>query len=309
MKPARWIIAASLFAVLWSVGAFVLLPRMQEKLARAAHDALTAQNTLAGRLGRVQVRFEGQTAFLSGKVRVPQETKIIEKTVEQLVRAPTLLAAGLGTRLNPVAAVKNDLEVAPYPPGWMLLASHGGKARLTGTAATDHEGRDLLHAITDKWNSQGGQATGTLSANLTDHDEVDDISATLESAPVPPATPSPRVEAWLARIGGRFEPVKLAQDDTALRDHAARVGIGDAEWDSQVLPLLRDLRHDHQTALAREKETARLAALPLGHLFLAVRDQRVILAGTVGSAAIKRALLDEALKVFATLRVHDDIRV
>ena len=63
MTFTRWIIATATFAACWCVGAFALLPRMEAKLARAADEALTSQLTLTGRLDRVQVLFEGQTAL------------------------------------------------------------------------------------------------------------------------------------------------------------------------------------------------------------------------------------------------------
>jgi hypothetical protein len=309
MNAARWITAAALFAAFWCAGAYGLLPRMEKKLERTAQEALAAQNTLTGRLDRVQVLFEGQTARLQGKVRAAQDQLIIRSTIENLVRAPTLVLPAAGRRLNPVAAVQDVIEISPYPPGWMLLASDGPKARLIGTAATDVEGRDLVNAVADRWSSQGGQARGELRASLDDHDEAADVSATLASIPAPPENAPHHVGAWLARLGGRFEPLKLGADDAALRDQAERAGVQDSEWQKSVLPLIQELRAAQKAATARESEAMRLAALPPGHLFLAVRDQRVLLAGAVGSAAVKRALLDEALGVFATRRVHDAIRV
>jgi hypothetical protein len=308
MTFTRWIIATATFAACWCVGAFALLPRMEAKLARAADEALTAQLTLTGRLDRVQVLFEGQTARLSGKVRTVQDQLIVGSTIENLVRAPTMAASAVGNRLNPVTAVRNDIEVAPFPAGWILLTTDGPKARLIGTAATDVEGRDLVHAVVESWSANGGQVEGRLGADLQSHDEAANVTATLSSIPAPPDA-GPRVEAHLARIGGRFEQLKLAQSDDALHDHAAQLGVGDSEWSEHLLPLLQDLRRQQTVVATQEKESARVSALPLGHLFVAVRDSRVLLRGAVGSAAIKRAMLDEALEVFTTRRVHDAIRV
>ena len=308
MTFTRWIIATATFAACWCVGAFALLPRMEAKLLRAANEALTAQQTLTGRLDRVQILFEGQTAKLTGKVRTAQDQLVVGATIENLVSAPTMVASAVGNRLNPVTAVRNAIEIAPFPAGWMLLATRGTKAQLIGTAATDAEGRDLVHAVIESWSAHGGQAAGHLTADLDTHDEAANVTATLSSIPTPPAA-GPRVAAHLARIGGRFEQLKLAQSDDALRDHAARLGVGDSEWSEHLLPLLQEMRREQAAAAALEKENARIATLPLGHLFIAVRDTRVLIRGAVGSAEIKRAILDEALRVFATRRVHDDIRI
>ena len=77
MTFTRWIIATATFAACWCVGAFALLPRMEAKLLRAANEALTAQQTLTGRLDRVQILFEGQTAKLTGKVRTAQDQLVV----------------------------------------------------------------------------------------------------------------------------------------------------------------------------------------------------------------------------------------
>jgi len=305
MKPVRCLLAAAVFAAFWCAGAFVLLPRMEAKLATATREALAAQQTLAKRLDRVQTAFQGQVAHLTGQVRSVQDKLTIEAAVRDHVRAPTMIASGLGQTLNPVAAVKNDIEIVPFPPGWMLLAANGTKAKLLGEAATDFEARDLARSIMESWSAKGGNVSGALQSNLEDHDEAADISATLGGLPAP----SSNVELHLARIGGRWQKLKLAEADEALRDQAAALGVKDEQWKKDIAPLVATLRQDHASATERAKQSAALEKLPLGHLFIAVRDQRIILRGEVGNVAIKRALLDEALEVFPTRRIHDDIRV
>ena len=252
MKPVRCLLAAAVFAAFWCAGAFVLLPRMESKLATAAREALAAQQTLAKRLDKVQTTFQGQVAHLTGQVRSVQDKLTIEAAVRDHVRAPTMIASGFGASLNPVAAVKNDIEIVPFPPGWMLLAANGLKATLLGEAATDFEARDLARSIMESWSAKGGNVSGALQSNLEDHDEAADISATLGGLP----PPSPNVELHLARIGGRWQKLKLAESDDALRDQAAALGVKDDEWKKDIAPLLATLRQDHTTATERAKEIA-----------------------------------------------------
>jgi len=305
MNPVRCLIAAGVFAAFWCAGAFVLLPRLEAKLTAATREALAAQQTLVKRLDKVQTAFQGQVAHLTGQVRSVQDKLTIEAAVRDHVRAPTMIASGLGQTLNPVSAVHNDIEIVPFPPGWMLLAAHGAKATLLGEAATEFEARDLARSIKESWSAKGGSVSGSLTSDLEDHDEAADISATLGGLP----PPSSSVELHLARIGGRWQKMKLSEGDDALRDQATALGVKDDEWKKDIAPLLATLRQDHATASERAKQSAALEKLPLGHLFMAVRDQRILLRGEVGSAAIKRALLDEALEIFPARRIHDDIRV
>jgi hypothetical protein len=103
--------------------------------------------------------------------------------------------------------------------------------------------------------------------------------------------------------------MKLSEGDDALRDQAAELGVKEEQWKKDIAPLLATLRKDNVSATEQAKQSAALEKLPLGHLLIAVRDQRILLRGEVGSAAIKRALLDEALEIFPARRIHDDIRV
>jgi len=304
MTTARWITATLSFCSIWCLGALVLLPRMEEKLTQAARTALDSQRTLQNRLSGLHIAFEGQIAHLSGKVRTAQDQLVIRTTIENLVRAPTLIASGLGERLNPVIAVQNDVEVAPFPPGWLILAANGPKAQLLGTVATDLEARDLTRSISESWIAKGGSARGELNANLDLHDDASGVRTTLDTLPAPSG-----VAMHLARLGGPWQALPFTASDTDLHTQASSFGITDAEWTAQVLPLLHQLRSQHLTAAKQTQEATRVSTLPPGHLFIAVRDQRITLRGEVGTAAIKRALIDQALTTFPTYRIHDDIRI
>lgn len=305
MTRARWITSAVTLAALWLLGALVLLPRMQRDLEKAAHQALEQPSALAGRIGRLQLSFDGQRARLMGSVRTPQDRQVIESAVREMVHAPTPLAASLGLRLNPVADVLNEVEVAPYPSGWLLLAAADQRARLLGAAANEFEARDLARNLQEHWSVQGGVVEGLPRIDAEGHDEAEAVSTTLRSVPPPQA----EAQIHLARIGGPWQPLALDQTDEALLADAGRLGVSNAEWQQFVLPELKQLRAKSKEQQAAAAEQRRLAQLPPGHLFVAVRDQRVVIRGEVGSEAAKQAVLNEALAVFSSPQVSDEIRV
>lgn len=305
MTRARWITSAIVLSVLWLLGAFVFVPRLERELAATARNMLSQQPMLAKRLDHLQIEFNGQQARLSGNVRTVQDRLTVESAVRDLVRAPTPQSASLGQRLNPVADVCNDIEVLPFPSGWMLLAANGPKAKLLGAAANDYEARDLSRSVQDNWSGKGGTAEGILTTDGENRDEAENVASTLRDMP----TPSAAVQAYLARIGESWKELPLNSSDDALLAQARAHGVSEVEWQQRVLPLLHEMRtalHQQQVA---ETERRRLAGLPPSHLFVAARASQVILRGEVGSAAMKRAILDEALAVFSTKHLQDEIRV
>ncbi len=305
MTRARWILsAASLFA-LWLMGALVCLPHLQRDLETAAQDVLSKQPELRKRMSKVQLVFDGQLARLTGSVRTQEDRSRVENTLRELVRLPAPLSLGLGRQLNPVSAVQSEVEVIPSPPGWMLLAADGEHARLLGTAANDLEARDLAHSVQEAWSIRGGMSEGMPGTDPENHDEAASVATTLRTVPSPQTT----VQAYLAPIGQSWKELALNQSDTALLAEARALGVSDAEWESQVRPALDALRATQQRQNLAEAESARLARLPPGYLFVAVREQQIILRGEVGTHAMKQEILEDALTTFAPRRLHDEIRV
>lgn len=304
MTRARWILSAVTLSLLWLAGALILVPRMERDLEAAARQALAGQPALAGRVGGLSLSFDGLQARPAGKVRASGDMLVIEDTLRDLVRAPTPLAASLGLGLNPVCVVAGEIEVAPFPAGWLLLAATGVQGRLLGTAANDYEARDLALSVQDGWGAKGGAITGIPGVDAGRHDEAGSTVATLRGVPAP----RPTAQAQIARIGQPWKELDLGKDDAALFAEAEALGVGGNEW-WQVLPVLHELRATLQRQQAAEAQDHRLSRLPLGHLFIATRDAQVVLRGEVGTAAMKRAILDESLRVFAPRRVHDEIRV
>jgi hypothetical protein len=305
MTRARWITSILVLSALWLLGALVFVPRLERELAVTSRSMLSQQPLLARRLNHLQLEFDGQRAHLSGKVRTVQDRLTVETAVRDLVRAPTPLAASLGLRFNPVADIRNDIEVLPFPSGWMLLAANGPQAKLLGTAANDYEARDLSRSVQNGWSAKGGTTEGTLTTDTESHDEADNVTTTLRSMPAPPTT----AQAYLARIGESWKELTLAATDETLQAEARAHGVSETDWRQRVLPVLHELRAALKQQQTTEAERQRLARLPPGHLFIATRASQVILRGEVGTAAMKRAILDEALEVFSQRRVRDEIRI
>lgn len=305
MNPARWITSAGILLVFWLLGALLTASGLQERLELAARSALAGQTALAPRLARLRVTFEGQQARLAGSVRSEQDREAAVAVVRDQVRAPTPFFGSLGLRLNPVASVRDDIQIAPLPPGWLMLATTGPEARLLGSAATDFEARDLARSIQDAWGSLGGRVEGLPTVDSERHDEAPAVATSLRSLPPPQPVPALHV----APIGSVWRALPLEESDTTLHDQALMLGVTETEWQEQVAPALRRVRSAREQQRRATEEARRLAALPPGHVFVAVRDGEITLRGEVGTEGVKQSLLDEALILFASHRLHDEIRV
>lgn len=305
MTRARWLLsAASLFA-LWLLGALIWLPHLSRDLKAAAQDVLSQQPALHNRLDGLNLEFDGQRARLSGRVRTQEDRRMAENAVREEVRLPSPVFAGLARHLNPVSDVQNEIEVIPSPPGWMLLAADGAHARLLGTAANSYEARDLARSVREAWSLRGGMSEGMPGIDAENHDEAASVSATLRTVPAPQAS----AQACLVRIGQAWKELTLTQSDAELQTEAYAMGVSEDEWRKQVRPALDELRTTLRQQRQAQEEGERLARLPPGYLFIAVRDQEVILRGEVGTSDMKRGILEDALAAFAPRRLHDEVRV
>ncbi|MHB1079689.1 MAG: hypothetical protein ACYC67_09810 [Prosthecobacter sp.] len=305
MTRARWILSAATLFALWLVGALVCLPHLQRDLETAAQEVLSQQPALSKRLGGLHLEFDGQKAHLTGSVRTPADRSLIETTVRDQVRLPTPLSFGLGRSLNPVGGLQSEVEVIPSPPGWILLAADGAHARLLGTTANAYEARDLARSVQEAWSLRGGVSEGMPGTDAENHDEAASISTTLRTVPAPQS----RAQAYLARIGQSWKELTLGKSDAELLTEARALGVSEDEWQQQVRPALDELRATQQQQLLTQAKSEHLARLPPGYLFIAVRDQQIILRGEVGSTAMKQEILEDALAAFAPRRLHDEIRV
>ncbi|HYF37219.1 MAG TPA: BON domain-containing protein [Prosthecobacter sp.] len=304
MTLARWLIAGSWFLLFWLLAATVWVPAIQHQLTAAAQPFLL---TLPTGYDPVLVTFEGQHAILRGRVRKPEHRAAAERALRENVRtAPT---AGFGRNLNPVAAVTNQIEVVPYPPGWLMLAAQGRQARLTGAGATVFEARDAAARIRQQWLGQGGTLDGDVQIDAARFDESPEAEKTLTSVPSPRSSGGDSAQIQIARLGGVWRRLPIEAADSHLRTEVLGLGLNDADWKSLVLPAVQAARRYQQAERAREAQRQLQAKSPPPHVFLAARDHRLLLVGETATLAIKRSLLNKVITTFPDWKVVDEIRV
>lgn len=305
MTRARWIISAITLSLIWLLGVLLLLPRMQQGLVEAAHKALAKHAELRGRLGALKLSFDGQQAVLCGAVRSARDRDAIVEVIQHELSAGAPAFGSVAERLNPVGGVNDGIDIAPYPPGWLMISATGKQARLLGSAASDYEARDLARSVQGYWNAAGGEIHGVPSVTPSQHDEAAGVAPTLRGLPVPRNL----AQASMARVGQGWMELPLQQTDEVLRETARLTGVDDEEWQRQVQPELRKLRTLFSRQQQDEAQRRRLEALPPGHLFFAVQSGQAVLRGEVGSEAVKQEVLREALAAFTDLQLLDEIRV
>jgi hypothetical protein len=303
MTRTRWIIASSWLLLLWLITGAVWAPALERRLEERARSLLTGLGT---GYTPATVQFSGQTAHLTGRVRHEKERQEIESRITTHLRSPGLFQADL----NPVIKVRNDIEVAPYPSGWLLLAAQGSLATVYGTLASDYEARDLSLLLQDQWAKTGGRITREVKSDPSRFDEAPGIQPTLDHLP------SPRTQAvgdtaqvHLARPGSGWEKLPLDAADGLLRQQFSTYPITDEEWQTIVVPALAQTRRYQETERARIAAAEHQSRLPPPHVFLAARDQRLLLRGEVASLKLKRELLNSVIGSFPDWRVLDDLRV
>jgi hypothetical protein len=303
MNRTRWLIIGFWLLAFWLVAALVVAPGIEGDLTAAA--SLATRDVVTG-YDAPLVGFSGQHAVVKGRVRREEQRREIL----------TILAKGLrvagrpGLGFNPVRRVTDELETTPYPCGWLLIAANGMRGILLGRAASEPEARDLAVQIGGRWAEQGGYLDNRLRADAGSHDEAEDVLPTLARMPMPRADGGgDSAQIQFARIGGGWQRLVLDSRDEALREQVMVSGLASSDWEQVILPAIQNVRRyqSEQRALAAESE--RQSRLPPPHLFMAVRDGRLLLRGEVATLALKRELLNLLISSFPDHRVLDDVRV
>lgn len=303
MTRDRWFIASSWLLLFWLIAGTVWIPAIQNQLQTKAE--LSIHEVKTG-YPPIHIRFDGQVAHLEGKVRNEQQRQQLEEQVAKKLAPMGFFA----TTLNPVVGVHNDVEVEPYPPGWLLLAAQGPRAVLYGTLASSEESRDLSRLTQEIWDKHRGRLTGVIKVNADRFDEAAAIQTTLDQLPPPLRNEdADTAQVYVANLGKGWEKLPLELDDPSLREKISSYPITDEEWNETLKPALARTRHYLQTERKRIAETKHQATLPPPHLFFAARDQRLLLRGEVATLKIKRELLNVVIGNFPDWRVIDDIRV
>jgi len=303
MTRTRWLIAGLWLLAFWLAAALVVAPRIERDLTTAA---LAATKDLPTGYQAPEVRFEGQQALVSGRVRREEQRAEIVATLKGKLRADSLLGAGL----NPVQSVADELEIVPYPPGWLMIAANGPRGQLLGSAATDYEARDLATLLGQKWSEKGGYLDSHVRPAPEVHDEAPEVQAMLAKLPMPRTEVSgDSAQLQVARIGGEWQRLVLDAKDEHLHEQVTALGITTPDWEKAILPAIQNVRRYQSEQRTRAAEAERQSKLPPPHLFLAARDKRLLVRGEVAAISLKRELLNAFIVAFPEWRVLDDVRV
>lgn len=298
MIAGLWLLA------FWLAAALGMAPRIELQLAESA-KALTQE--IPTGYSAPEVRFEGQKAIVRGRVRRESQRAEIVSTLKSKCRTRSLL----GSELNPVQSVTDELEVEPYPPGWLMIASNGPRGQLLGTAATEYEARDLATLMGQRWSEKGGYLDNRVRPAPDQHDEAPEVQATLAKLPLPRAESAggDSAQIQIARIGSDWKRLIVDAKDDDLREQINDLGITVPEWEKSILPVIQNVRRYQSDQRTRVAEAERQAKLPPPHLFIAVRDKRLLVRGELATLAYKREFLNALIAVFPEWRVLDDLRV
>jgi hypothetical protein len=303
MTRARWLIAGFWLLAFWLLAGMLVAPALERDLAARAAAVLAELPT---GYEAVKVQFDGQRAILTGQVRHEEQRQQIRSAAEQRVRSGGFLSA----RLNPVQGVTDSMEIVPYPPGWLILAANGKRGQLIGAAASDYEARDLFKLMQDRWSTKGGRLANKLVALPDRHDEAPDLKQTLAQLPLPYAQEgADSAQIQIASLGGAWQRLLPDAQDDRLLEQTLAVGVTHQEWEKSILPLIQSVRvyQSDQRKLAAEAD--RQAKLPPPHLFVAARENRLLVRGETATIGIKREFLNALIITFPEWRIFDDVRV
>lgn len=297
MIAGLWLLA------FWLAAALGVAPRLEQKLAAAAQQA--ARDLPTG-YQAPEVQAKGQHLRVSGLVRRESQRVEIVTTLKAKLRLDSLLGGGL----NPVQTVEDELEVVPYPPGWLMIAANGPRGQLLGVAATEYEARDLVNSLSQKWSEKGGYLDPKVKPDPEKHDEAPAVQTMLTKLPMPRTEVSgDSAQIQLARIGGEWQRLVLDAKDDHLHEQTAALGIEAKDWEKIVLPAIQNVRNYQAEQRAKAAEAERQSKLPPPHLFVAARDRRLLVRGEVATLSFKRELLNSLIATFPEWRVLDDVRV
>jgi len=303
MTRVRWLIAGFWLLTFWLLAGMVVAPALQRQLEAQASTVLKDKPT---GYEAVKVQFDGQRAILTGQVRHEDQRAQILSTAKKEVRGSGPLSA----KLNPVQQVVDEIEVVPYPPGWLLLAANGTRGQLLGAAATEFESRDLYRLIQDRWGAKGGRVESKLKAAPELHDEAPDLKQTLAQIPLPnPREGGDSAQIQIASLGGPWQRLVPDAKDDRLMEQSLAIGISRQDWEKSILPLIQNVRRYQSEQRSRAEETTRQAKLPPPHLFLAARENRLLVRGETATVGIKREFLNALIISFPEWRVIDDVRI
>lgn len=298
-----WFIAIALWAGLMLLGWVVWAARIEKTLESAAREVLRS-HPKARYLKGVAVTFDGQEAVLSGKVHKAAMRGLATQIVGEELRR----ASGVGAALNPVTSVRNQIEIEPLPPGWLALVLDGDRISLLGLAGSDEE-KELVSQMAEKLLSKPGvEFRAMVKADDESASTSENLDATLNSLPARIRSLDGKAALLTARIGEEWQAHE-PDAENAIKEMLVSYGAGPAQWEKDIMPLVKHAQQRRAAQRNEEAQAARLAKLPPPHVILAIRGGDALVQGEVGSAALKTQLIEATLRACAGMRVIDLLRV
>lgn len=304
----EWLIAAACLLLFAALAAFILAPRLQQKLTQAAAVRIQSLDSQAGgtRFDRVDLTFDGQRAFITGAVRHQQDGLRLIHSLNHDLRTP-------GNPFNPITKVTatSSLEVKPLQAGWLVAAFQGFNAEIIGVCATTQERDTLEQSLRSRWPTWRGKINFALQVDPRRFDESNAWLATVRSLPSPEAHGRRSARFFAAQIGRNWTdlPLQTSKSSPApIPPSLHALGISSNEWQDRLLSHHDAVLSLLQKETAWEVEQERLRNLPPAHVFLGKRGNQVLLRGEVFDIDSKRAILASIMAALPEARILDDLR-
>ena len=239
----------------------------------------------------VHLEFSGQTALLTGTVRSASARQEAENFAATRIRVGARWWNG---SLNPVAAVRNDLQVAQ--PGFLLLSRFGNQGLLAGQTFNAAEQDAIIAAVSPLLPDPKDILFLTVAE---ERGEAPNLALTLQSLPAKIDPIAPTLLA--ATLGQKVETLDPTQSDASLQQLCETRG-----WDWGLLePLIGQLR----TWIDTTTENNRRMRLPLPHLMLLAAGDTVHLRGAVADQETLTAIVEAARQHFTERTINSEIVV
>jgi osmotically-inducible protein OsmY len=309
MEPIRlgmrknWVIAIALWAALMLLGRFVWSGRIESSLEMLARQTLESHPESL-QFKDVHVEFEGQTAVLTGQVNKGAARGLVENIVRQELRKPSLF----GGKLNPVASVRNQIDIEPLPPGWLVLWVSKERADLSGVIGSQDELEELTASVKKKCDKPGRQFQSTLRVDSDRFGAGGDLESTLTDLDREMTSVDPKGRGLVSQVGSTWSPLPLS-DLGEMKSALAQKGMVESDWIQNIQGLAKAASEKWETNVREEMEAARRGKLPLPHVFLASKGESVLVQGIVGTAELKTLIIDAALKAYPEKKVVDQISI
>jgi hypothetical protein len=309
----EWLIAGACLLLFAAVVVFGLAPRLQETLTKSAQSLVAKMDSSTGgaRFDRVTVTIDGQRALLSGTVRNEPDGR-------HLLQALTHDLRTSGNVFNPISKVSADgtLKVRPLQAGWLVAAVTGFDAEIVGVCATEREREALEASLRSRWPVWRGQIHFALQVDPRRFDESTSWLATVRALPAPETRGIKSARLLTAQIGHSWTDVPLVppQAEKApiptppLPPPLQALGITLNEWQERLAARHDKVLAHYQSEAAWQAEQLRLSQLPPAHVFLAKRQDQVLLRGEVFDLEAKRAVIAAIMAALPGTRILDDLR-